>query len=118
MAERGTRKRLSVEHEDKLAKLYDGKRSPSSGASKTDRGDVRCAKILIEAKMTKGKIPAWVEKFEKITKEAYYEGREPMLAFRFYNPDSILADSEGWIDLVVRRAGEDALREKDYVEED
>jgi hypothetical protein len=62
------------------------------------------------------KPPAWVKDFEKITHEAYAEGRDPVLAFRFYDPESILSDPSGYIDLTVRRASEDALREKRYEE--
>lgn len=116
MAKRGSVKRLSVEQEDFIAKLYQGKRSKSSGAAAHDGADVICQKILIECKMTKKKPPAWVEDFEKVTYEAYSEGKDPVMAFRFYDPNSVLADTNGYIDLVVRRASEDALREVDYAE--
>lgn len=116
MARRGSVKRLSVEQEEYIERIYGGKRSRSSGAADTDQGDVRCGRILIECKMTKSKPPAWVKEFEKITREAYSEGREPVLAFRFFDPESMLANQEGYIDLVVRRADEDAMRESEYVE--
>jgi len=116
MATRGSIKQLSVEQEDFLASIYNGKRSKSSGAAQHDAGDVRCARILIEAKMTKSvKPPAWIKDLEKITKEAYEEGREPVLAQRFYKPDSILANRDGWVDVVIRKADEDALREEAHV---
>jgi hypothetical protein len=116
VARRGSTKALSVEQEDKIAALYGGRRSKSSGAADHDQGDVRCPRLLIECKMTKTKPPRWIKDFEKITHEAYSEGRDPAMAFRFYDPESVLADREGYIDLVVRRAAEDALREKDYAE--
>lgn len=120
MARRGSTKALSVQQEDFIARLFRGVRSKSSGAAANDKGDVRCSKLLIECKMSKGtaakpkKPPAWIKDFEKITYEAYAEGREPVLAFRFYDPESILSDPDGFIDLTVRRAKEDAMREKDY----
>lgn len=51
-----------------------------------------------------------IEEFEKIAKEAYAEGRAPALALRYYAPDSILADTDGWIDLMVRTIGDDRER--------
>lgn len=116
MARRGSTKALSVVQEDKIAALYMGRRSPSSGASDTDQGDVRCPRLLIECKMTMGKPPAWLKDFEKVTEEAYSEGREPMMAFRFYKPESVLSDQNGYVDLVVRRAADDAERERDYAD--
>jgi hypothetical protein len=44
---------------------------------------------------------------EKIADEAWATGLEPALALRFYKPDSRLADSKGFIDLVVRRVADD-----------
>jgi hypothetical protein len=120
MAKKGTSKYLSVQHENHLASLFDGIRSPSSGAASNDAGDVRCPMVLIECKTTgkpgKVKRPAWLEDFEKVTEEAWSEGRDPMMAFQFWDPDSILADQNGYIDLTVRIAKDDAAREKDYVE--
>lgn len=114
MARRGSTKALSVMQEDRIAALYEGRRSASSGAADNDQGDVRCPKVLIECKMTMGKPPAWLKDFEKVTEEAYSEGRDPMMAFRFYKPESILADQNGYVDLVVRRALDDAEREREY----
>lgn len=114
MAKRGTSKRKSVEHEDYIANLYGGVRSNSSGAADNDQGDVRTPTLLIEAKVTgnpgvKPKpLPKFVRELEKITEEAWSEGREPVLALRYFAPDSILANRQGWIDLAVRRAVDDA----------
>lgn len=116
MAERGSSKALSVTHEEWIAKLYGGRRSASSGAADNDQGDVRSLEDLIECKLTGGPgAPArstLLKTFEKVAQEAYSEGREPVVALRFYSPDCVLADSNGWVDLTVRRAREDAfLRE-------
>lgn len=116
MAKRGTPKHRSVEQEKYVASLYDGIRSPSSGAADTDLGDVRTDIDLIECKTTGGpeekptRKPVWVKEFEKIMHEAYSVGKEPALAMRFYLPDSPLADKSGWVDLIIRRLGEDAER--------
>lgn len=113
MATRGSSKALSVEQENWIAGLYGGRRSVSSGAADNDQGDVRAGHDLIECKVKGGPgrpaKSALVTTFEKIAEEAYSEGREPVLALRFYMPESFLADHQGWVDLVVRRAGEDAL---------
>lgn len=115
MARRGSSKDLSVRHEDHIASVYDGVRSKSSGAADNDAGDVRCEDTLFECKVTGGptrpsKLPVFVQQMEKIAEEAYEESRHPALALRFYEPDSILANREGWIDLVVRRVDDDLCR--------
>lgn len=117
MANRGTNKRKSVDQEDFLAKTYGGRRSASSGGADNDQGDVRTPTLLLEAKVTGGPgkplkpLPKFVKEFEKIAEEAYSEGRTPVLALRFFAPDSILADKRGWIDLAVRRVDDDAAVE-------
>lgn len=105
--------RLSREHEEFIAKLYDGKRSPSSGAASTDGGDVRSEDALFECKMAgepggpdKGGI--LVKRMEKIADEAWEESRKPVLCLRYWNPSSILSDSDGWIDLTVRLTRDDS----------
>lgn len=114
MAKRGTNKRKSVDQEDHLAGVYGGLRSASSGAADNDQGDIRSPTLLIEAKVTGGPglplkpLPKFVREFEKITEEAYSEGRIPVLALRFFAPESILADRRGWIDLALRRVSDDA----------
>lgn len=125
MAERGTNKRRSVDQENYIAEIYMGVVSPSSGAANNDSGDVRAHSDLIECKTTGGpgeKFKSPISKrlrdeFIKVTQEAYAEGREPVLALRWFEPDSLLADSQGWVDLVVRRAGEDAERSVNLMSE-
>lgn len=122
MASRGTKKQLSVEHEEYIARLYDGDRSASSGGAGHDQGDVRLPESLIECKYTgspgeplKAK-PKLVKEFEKVALEAWSEGRDPMMALRYYCPDSPLAGINGWVDLAVRRVSDDAEREQCYAE--
>lgn len=112
MATRGSTKDDSVRQEDYIAKLFDGKRSKSSGAADHDAGDVRTKYLLIECKMTRARKPKFVTDFEKVAKEAWEEGREPMLALRYYDPDSLLSDSEGWIDLTMMLAFDQAETER------
>ncbi len=116
MASRGTVKQVSVEHEDFIASVYNGTRSPSSGGASHDQGDVRTASTLIECK-AKGSprfppttTPTLLQQFEKVAREAWSEGREPAVALRFYDPSSPLANLDGWIDLIVRRVADDAAR--------
>lgn len=113
MAKHGTSKALSILHEDKVAKDYNGKRSPSSGGADNDSGDVRTSVDLFECKMTGGpertnRKPKLLQTLEKITEEAYSEGRKPVLALRYFDTESILSDTDGWIDLIVRPLGDDA----------
>ena len=116
MARKGTNKARSVEHEEFIAKCYQGRRSPSSGAADHDQGDVqigsaRVGGMLFECKTTGGaEKPAkstLLTRMEKIADEAWASGLEPALALRFYKPDSRLADSKGFVDLVVRRVADD-----------
>lgn len=113
MATRGSSKALSIQQEDWVARQYYGTRSASSGAADNDQGDVRTLTDLIECKVTgspgKPAKSSLVKTFEKIAEEAYSEGREPVVALRFYMPESILAGPTGWVDLTVRRTKEDAL---------
>lgn len=111
MARRGTSKRLSVDHEEFIARVYGGRRSPSSGGAAHDYGDVRCPTQLVECKATMLEAkPKVLKEFEKISVEAFAEGREPALALRYYEPTSILADVDGWVDLIVRRVADDQMR--------
>ena len=111
MARRGTSKYNSVKQEEYVAKVYRGARSPSSGAAAHDYGDVRNEEELIECKYTGSKPPKFVAELEKIVKEAWAEGREPMLALRFAGCEgSLLADENGFIDLSVRRMSDDVAR--------
>jgi hypothetical protein len=109
VAQRGTIKRYSVEHEEFIARKFFGSRQLSSGAIAGDEGDVRTPTHLIECKMTGNpakplsKRPTLLGQFEKIADEAHMDGRRPMMALRYFAPDSPLADREGWVDLIVRR---------------
>lgn len=121
MAKRGSNKWKSVQQEEFIANLYSGTRSPSSGAADTDQGDVRTTHSLIECKVTgspgvepRPKTPRFVKWLEKVALEAWSEGREPALALRYFDPDSPLATPDGWVDVVVRPAASDSLREAHY----
>lgn len=112
-------RRLAKEHEDHIAGLYQGRRSPSSGGSVTDKGDVRSEKTLLECKMTgqpgSPKYATLIRRMEKIADEAWEEGREPAVALRYFCPESVLANHNGWVDLVVRIAKDDAMRELERI---
>jgi hypothetical protein len=114
MARRGTSKRKSVEQEEWIAAQYNGRRSASSGAAETDQGDVRTETSLIECKCMGNpeepiKRPGFARDMEKIVEEAWSENRLPRLAIRWYDPESILADRNGWCDVVVKRVVDDSL---------
>lgn len=114
MAVRGSSKRLSVDHENHVADVYHGRRSASSGAADNDNGDVRAKYDLFECKLTgkpgKPSRSTLLKQFTKVAEEAFLEGRQPAVALRFFDPTNILADPQGWIDLVVRTLDDDAER--------
>lgn len=109
---RGTSKQKSLDQENYVAKALDGRRSPSSGAADTDAGDVRTPFTLIECKCTG--VPGHVKQpkhpsfnqmiawLEKVSEEAWEEGKDPALAYRFYNPSSRFAKTSGWVDILIR----------------
>lgn len=114
MAVSGSKKQLSKEHEDYVAKKYGGRRSPSSGAAVTDLGDVRSEGYLIECKgqfgERAGENPVrstLLNQFEKVFDEASQGDRAPAVALRFYKPESALADNQGYVDLIVKLMGDD-----------
>jgi hypothetical protein len=121
MAIRGSKKARSVQQEDKIAKTYNGKRSASSGAADNDAGDVRAAEHLIECKYTGGPdmdfnreqkgLPVRRSKllkdFEKVAREAWEEGRDPVVTLREWAPESKLAGKDGWVDFTVRLLSDD-----------
>lgn len=110
MATRGTKKALSVRQEDFIARVYGGVRVKGSGSKVHSKGDVRTTNHLFECKMTT--IPSkFLKDFEKVAREAYAEGREPVLCYREYDPDNILSNSEGYVDITMRLTADDVLRE-------
>lgn len=107
MAERGSKKALSVKHENFIAKIYGATRSKSSGAAVTGKGDVRGNNHVYECKMTT--IPSkFLRDFEKVALEAQREGKDPVLCYREYAPDSLLSDHEGYVDITMRLTADDA----------
>lgn len=108
MAKRGSVKWLSVRQEDRIARIYGGTRSPSSGAHESDQGDIRTQRELIECKhkgtfdKPAASISLKLGDFEKIADEAWSEGREPVMALSLYAPDSVLANADGEVDFTVR----------------
>lgn len=104
-----------------MALHYDGVRSRSSGGADNDQGDVRTTTSLFECKYTGGpgepiKRPKLLKEMEKVALEAWQEGREPVVALRFYDPDSRLSGSDGYIDMTVRLMHDDVHRNRVYDE--
>lgn len=122
MAQRGSSKDRSVEHEEYIAKVYGGRRSPSSGASLTDPGDVRPRDedTLFECKTTgepgKPKRTTLIQIMEKVWDEAAECSREPAVAMRYFDPTSPLANRKGWVDFTVRLTTDDAVRSLALIE--
>lgn len=108
------RKKLSVEHEQYVAKQLGGRRSRSSGASDTDKGDVITDTQMIECKGKFGKRIGdkevrytLVKQMEKAADEAWANGKDPAIALRFFVPDSPLANNSGYVDLIVRQLSDE-----------
>lgn len=109
---------MSVQQEDHIAKSYNGRRSPSSGAQDADRGDVRYTINAIicdaptvyedfhytgECKATKAaSITLKKDVWKKIREEAEDQERRPCMFLRFY--DETTGES---LDLVVRDVRDD-----------
>lgn len=108
--------------EERVAKRYKGKRSPSSGAAVHDQGDVRSVRDLIECKHSgtfdkpAKSISLKLVDFEKIADEAWSEGRNPAIALSIYAPDSPLADNDGFIDWIARLQTDDVLYQLDFLD--
>lgn len=107
MALSGTSKARSVEQEDRIARLYGGTRSLSSGASVHDSGDVLAAGDLIECKTTgtvakPAKLPGFMQEFEKVAIEAIERGLNPVLCLQYYCPDSDIANRAGMVEVSIR----------------
>lgn len=125
MAVRGTTKRRSVDQENRIANLYGGKRSPSSGAAVNDSGDVVTAGELIECKTTGGpgekktSEPRFIKELGKVVEEARERGRVGSLMLQYYLPDSYLSNRDGWVEVTVRRTPDDVdLHERVRILED
>mgnify|MGYP006893270111 CR=1 FL=1 len=108
------RKKLSTEHEQHVASFLGGRRSRSSGASDTDKGDVITDDQMIECKGKFGKRigekevrSTLVKQMEKAADEAWANGKDPAIALRFFMPDSVLADNSGYVDLFVTRLSDE-----------
>lgn len=119
MAPRGSKKELSQRHERYIACVYGGRVSPSSGGAVTDEGDVYIASenVLVECKAQFGELvgnkpvrATLLKQFAKVAMEATDKQAEPVMALRYYAPDSFIADDEGWVDLTVRLTADDVVR--------
>jgi Holliday junction resolvase len=94
-------------HENYIAKMYGGRRSPSSGASWSDRGDVRVTikddfDYTAECKTTeKLSFSIKLETWNKIVEEAQEQNRRPCMFIRFEH------ETGKTTDLVVRSIHDD-----------
>jgi hypothetical protein len=117
LALKGTSKERSVRQENRIANLYGGERSLSSGAQVHDSGDVSAGADLIECKTTgvpgkPSKLPGFMKEFEKITIEAMERGRIPVLCLQYYCPDSDIANRDGMVEVSVRLTNDDVHNAK------
>jgi hypothetical protein len=106
MAARGTTRALSDRHEEFLAKLIDGRRTPGSGNGFANQADVRGDHrrqhyaFALDGKATEAKsITVKLSDWEKIVEQSHDE--IPGLALRFYHDGSLRRST----DLIVIDAG-------------
>lgn len=79
-----TVKDRSKKQERALAKRFDGRLQPASGAFRGHKGDVKTGALLIEAKTTKRKsYSVTLATLRKIGEEARLAHRTPVLSLRF-----------------------------------
>jgi hypothetical protein len=75
--------------ENDIAAKYGGRRSPSSGASAFDKGDVRFDEYLAECKTTEAKSFSFkLATWDKAKQEALDLGKEPVMFVRFFDRDT------------------------------
>lgn len=108
-------KRLSQLQERWIANHYAGTVSPSSGGAVTDEGDVANHYTLFECKYS-GKpgndnpgVRLSANLLNKIHDEAREVGKMPAVAIRLYDPDSPMADLDGFVDWIARPVGDDQM---------
>lgn len=102
-----TKTAMAQRHEGYIARMYGGRRSPSSGASWSDRGDVRLSikneyDFTAECKATESKSYSLkLDTWNKIVEEAQEQNRRPCMFIRFQ------LESGDSVDLVVRSIHDD-----------
>lgn len=102
-------KEHSIAQENFIAEKIGGRRSPSSGAWIYDDGDVENPTFVIECKMSGNpdkfakSISIKLADLEKVFEEAALNKKTPLMALRIHNPESVLADHKGNIDLICIR---------------
>lgn len=90
----------SRKHENRLAKLIDGKRTAASGAFWSRKGDVRNDDLLIEHKWTgKKQVTIKSEVLKKITKEAILDSRMPVLGIHLDGENYVILGEEDFFEL-------------------
>lgn len=110
MPDRKLIKEHSRAQEEFIARVVAGKRSPSSGASIYDDGDVDSADFIVECKMSGNpdkhakSISLRLNDLEKVFDEAALNKKTPLMALRIYNPESLISDHKGNVDLICIRA--------------
>jgi Holliday junction resolvase len=90
----------SKAHENRLAKLVNGKRNAGSGAFWSRKGDVRSKDLLIEHKWTgKKSFSLKSDVLEKIITEAILDGRTPVLGFSLNNENYVVLTEDDFLEL-------------------
>jgi hypothetical protein len=90
----------SQAHEKRLEKVIGGSRTAASGAFWSRKGDVRSEDLLVEHKYTaKKSISLSSAVLKKITHEAIFDGRTPVLAFHLDNQDYVVLLEDDFIEM-------------------
>lgn len=101
----------SKAHENRLAKVVNGKRNAGSGAFWSRKGDVRSKDLLIEHKWTgKKSFTVKSDHLEKIVTEAILDGRTPVFGFSLNNENYVVLTEDDFMEL--RQTVLDLLEER------
>ena len=97
--------RASVAQEKKIAKDVGGRRVAGSGSMPGNKGDVREANWLIEAKQTvKGRFSLTLQLWRKIECEAFRTGKTPAMVIEMAGRSLVVISYQDW--LAMREANE------------
>ncbi len=95
----------SRKHEDRLAKLVNGKTVSGSGAPWSHDGDVRADDVLIEHKYTTKKSFAVSRQlWDKLFKEAWKIGKVPVLGLHISGLNLVVLDESDYLELREKAA--------------
>ena len=90
--------RSSVAQEKRIAKDVGGRRVAGSGSMPGNKGDVKHADWLIEAKQTvKGRFPLTLQLWRKIETEAFRASKTPAMVIEMAGRSLVVISYDDWL---------------------